>query len=538
MFTGEDLLVVYSKIWENPTNLPLVVGAIIIPIVIVILIARIIFEFYMANIQSKFHAAVKYIVLAVDIPKDNEQNLASVEQLFVNLTAIKAGANWIEKYFQGKSQLSISMELVSMDGYIQFLIRTPEKYKDLVSSSVYSQYPESEITLVDDYVNMIPDNIGEPDCPVQLWGTEFILEKPSAYPIKTYKLFEHSLSDSFNDPLTPLLEAFSRLGVGENAGLQIILTPLGDGWKKDGANEIKKFLGATITTESTLDKYLKGLFGMIDSLGAMVLGLIGIKSTALVKVETKMKTMTELTPSEKFVLEKMQEKLATPSFSVTMRYFYLAKREVYNRNRGVDSIKGAMSQFGQSNLNSFAMHGMSRTDVDYYFVEQRVRPRIKRLAAFYKSRSRGGAQEFFLSTEELATIYHFPDIEVKTPMLPKSMMKKSQPPSILPTILEEKFAPVKEVKAEFSGLDNSANNAIIKREEIYDIVNSLPGFDFNNKHYEEKFKLKPEQVELTELVKPKSESVELAEPDKPVQPAQLVKLDKYDAPENLPFIQD
>lgn len=525
MFTGEDLLVVYSKIWENPVYLPLAVGAVVLPILIIFLVLRVVFLFYLDNLQSKFKATIKQIILAVDIPKNNEQNLAAVEQIYVNLTAIKSSPNWIEKYFQGKGPLSISLELVSIDGYIQFLIRTPERYRDLISNSIYSQYPEAEIVQVDDYVNMIPSNIGDRECPMQLWGTEFILDKPSAYPLKTYKHFEHQPSESFNDPLTPLLEAYSRMGPGEAAGLQIILTPLGDGWKKSGADEIKKLFGAVITSAHPTDKYLKPFFDFFYNLTIFLLSTFGLQLKVLAKVEPKIKTMTELTPGERLVLERIQEKLALPSFSTTMRYFYLAKREVYNRNRGVDSIKGAMSQFGQSNLNSFGMHGMSRTDVDYYFVEQRVRPKIKSLASYYKARSRGGATEFFLSTEELATIYHFPTIDVKTPMLPKSMIKKSQPPTFLPTVLEESPAPAVN---DFNENGEKVSDASeIKKEDLYNIINSLPGYDFTNKHYEEKFKIADEK-NSEPVVEKKVE----AKNNK-----QQESVEKYSPPSNLPFIE-
>ena len=488
----------------------------------------------MDYIRGKFMSTIKYVVLAVDIPKNNEQNLAAVEQIYVNLTAIKGGANWIEKYFKGKGPLSISLELVSHDGFIQFLIRTPERFKDLVSSSIYSQYPEAEIVKVDDYVNEIPDNIGDSECPYQLWGTEFVLEKPSAFPLKTYKMFEHSLTDSFNDPLTPLLEAYSRLSAGESAALQIIITPLGDGWKKEGANEVKKLFGAVIVNETKLDKHLKSFLGVIETMGGSFFSAFGLNLTAPIKVEQKLKTMNDLTPGERNVLEKIQEKLSLPSFSVTMRYYYLAKREVYNRNRGVDSVKGAMSQFGQSNLNGLTMHATSRTDVDYYFVEQRVRPRIKRLARYFKARSRGGATEFFLSTEELATLFHFPDIEVKTPMLPKSMIKKSQPPSILPTILEENFVPKNITTTNLPVAEQGSDSvATIKREDIYNIINSLPGYDFVGQRYESKAPQENNDQEKTvaEPAKVLTESV--------IQVNQIEEVkSKYEAPENLPFIQN
>ena len=49
--------------------------------------------------------------------------------------------NFFEKWFEGKFQKSFSYEVVSLEGYTQFLIRTPKEFRDLIESSVYSQYP-------------------------------------------------------------------------------------------------------------------------------------------------------------------------------------------------------------------------------------------------------------------------------------------------------------------------------------------------------------------------------------------------------------
>jgi hypothetical protein len=532
MFNGEGLLAVYSKIGEDPIYIPLAVGAILIPVLLFIFIIKIIVAFYLDGRRTAFLKKVKYVLLAIDIPKNNEQNLVAVEQIYVNLTAIKGGANPIEKWIDGKVQLSISFELVSIDGYIQFLIRTPEKFKDLVSSSIYSQYPEAEITPVEDYAQMIPENIGDLDCSTILWGTEFILAKSSAFPLKTYTFFEHNLSDTFNDPLTPLLEAYSRLGPGENAAMQIILTPTGDDWKKDGADELKKFLGSKVVKETKLDFYLKFIIGAVEGLASLLLSFIGMGGEKTPAVEAKAKSMSELSPGEKTVVEAIQRKLSLPSFSTKIRYYYFAKRELANRNRGVDSIKGAMSQFGRSDLNSFSMDPSSRTDVDYYFVERRVRPKVKRLARYYKDRSRNGVREFYLSTEELATIYHFPSIAVKTPMLPKSMIKRSQPPTILPTVIDEDVG-INHEAVEPIATEQTASKPVAKaidRGDLHNILNSLPGYDFDNDYYEKRFALhENEQVE---------NNSQTSNNDKVVPSEKTGLADKYSPPENLPFIQD
>ena len=57
----------------------------------------------------------------------------------------------------------------------------------------------------------------------------------------------------------------------------------------------------------------------------------------------------------------------------------------------------------------------------------------------YQRRSWGtGANPVFLNVEELATIWHFPTITIKAPLVKKSESKRAEPPSGLPiTYLEE-----------------------------------------------------------------------------------------------------
>jgi hypothetical protein len=519
---GDRLLAIYSQTLADPLYLPIRVAAIVLPIIISILLARIANEYFLLSRIKKAAKSMNNLLFAVDIPKNNEQNLVAVEQIYVNLTAIKFSPNILQRYVYGFGPLSISLELISLEGYIQFLVRTPEIFKDIVISSIYAQYPGAEITPVEDYVSIIPDNITADECPYKMWGTDFILNKPSAYPLRTYRMFEHEMSDTFNDPLTPLLEAFSHLSPGENAGLQIIITPSGDDWKKDGANEIKKFLGVKVIKETSVDKFINLFVLLLEKLGKIFLSFLNSDKEEERKItpEVKAKSMVELTPGEKNILEQMQKKLTLPTFYVSMRYFYLAKKELYSYDRGISSVKGAMSQFGRSDLNSLGMHGKMRTDANYFFIERRVKPKIRRVAALYKARSRAGAGEFYLSTEELATLYHFPSTEVKTPMLPRAMIKRSQPPTILPTVLEEE-ATIKNnlnavEKANDIGDNDKTSISNLSHQDIFRIVNSLPGYDFDNDYYEERFAIKSKD-------------------EKTVATANK---EKFNPPDNLPIINE
>ena len=104
--------------------------------------------------QTLFHVNRRhFILLAIDVPRDNEQSPKAVENIFSHLYGILLSRNNLyEEYWEGRHQDYFSMELVSIEGYVQFLVYTMEEYRDIVESAFYSQYPNAEITQVEDYV--------------------------------------------------------------------------------------------------------------------------------------------------------------------------------------------------------------------------------------------------------------------------------------------------------------------------------------------------------------------------------------------------
>ena len=108
-----------------------------------IVISRGIFEIWHLRQSLKWFGTQKFVILAIDVPKDTEQTPKAVEQLFSTVSGAHSPLNLLEIYRDGNFQLSFTFEIVSIDGYVQFLIRTPSQYRDLIESSIYSQYPPS-----------------------------------------------------------------------------------------------------------------------------------------------------------------------------------------------------------------------------------------------------------------------------------------------------------------------------------------------------------------------------------------------------------
>ncbi|MCX6744890.1 MAG: hypothetical protein NTX82_05180 [Candidatus Parcubacteria bacterium] len=111
------------------------------------------FPEYMFYIQNRWFAKnVQTVLLAIDVPKMNEQSVQAMENFFDHLLGAHGSFLWWDKYIDGQFQLGFSCELISIDGNIQFLIRTPKQFRNMVEAALYGQFPDAEVTEVQDYV--------------------------------------------------------------------------------------------------------------------------------------------------------------------------------------------------------------------------------------------------------------------------------------------------------------------------------------------------------------------------------------------------
>src|SRR3990167_1299226 len=102
-------------------------------------------------IRNQYKKGRHYILLAIDIPKGNEQTPKAVENMFSHLAGAHQPLKFHHKWWKGEVPESFAFEIVSLGGYIQFLIHTADWYRDLVEAIVYAQYPDAEIAEVEDY---------------------------------------------------------------------------------------------------------------------------------------------------------------------------------------------------------------------------------------------------------------------------------------------------------------------------------------------------------------------------------------------------
>ncbi len=393
-------------------------------------------EIWLGYIRGKWgEENGKYLILAIDIPRGNELSPKAVENFFTYLGGAHATNSLIEEYWDGQYQLCFSLEIVSLEGYTQFLIHTPVKFRDLVESGIYSQYPDAEITEVNDYTENMPRKF--PDDEYDIWGSEFIQTNHWSNPIKTYENFEHqdgSKETQFKDPMALLMDLCSSLKRGEQLWFQLIVKPIGFDWPEEGEKEINKILGEKpkITFfNDTIDKIME----WIGAFSEAIYKLWGDIPEEKEDSKDDVFRMMNLKPKEKKQIEAIQEKISKLGFEVKLRAVYIARKEVMNKAKVANGMVGFIKQFALLDLNNLKPDmDMTATRADYFFKERRLNRKKNNIINNYIARDEwAGRLPGVLNIEELATIWHFPvESVVRAPLIQKAPGRKAGPPMELP----------------------------------------------------------------------------------------------------------
>lgn len=366
----------------------------------------------------------KPVVLAIDIPSLNVQTPKAVEQMFAQLAGAFTDAGFGDKFTDGFVQRWFSVEVISIAGYIQFVVWTESVYQDLMEAALFAQYPDAEVTEIEDYTKLVPEKL--PNETHDIWISDFGLAEHSAYAIRSYTEFEHSISKDtvLKDPMGTFLESFSRLGPNEHMWFQIMVEPTSNSWKEEAIRKVKEILGIEEKVEvkdHIGDKFVKFLMNSLVWFGDQVFSR---EPNAPEEAGDDKADGPKLTPGVHKVIEKMEEKMNKIAFNVKMRGAYIAPKTVFNTTRGVSLLMGAINQYNIPSANSI---------VTISAPKGKKKETPSELFEAYKKRSMGTkSPKCIMNVEELATIWHFPMSHVKTPLVSKAASKSAEPPLGLP----------------------------------------------------------------------------------------------------------
>jgi hypothetical protein len=394
----------------------------------------------MRYIRTRYVKDIDWLMLEIKIPKDILKTPKAMEQVFSEMAATYSfGMKPIDIYLNGKVEPWISFEMVGHAGGVNFYIHTPSKYRNLIESAIYAQYPEAEIRQAEDYAelfgNILPNKIYD------VFGAEFGLLKESYYPIKTYQYFEEPTEERRLDPIAAISEVMSNLKEGEAIWLQTLISPTGapsgNDWQAEGVEKINE-----ITGKKTEKEKKKGLGGALyEWLRNLFFAPVKYPDWPVLTKKEEAAALKFLNPHEQEIVKAISNKISKFGFEAVIRFVYIDRRDSFSPLNPI-AVIGSFQQFGISHLNAFKPKVAAKGGWLAHFF-----PKYKELAEFslkkeifqkYRERRFGNynktrAEKFsVLNTEELATVYHFPAIMVKAPRLRKVEAKKAGPPAGLP----------------------------------------------------------------------------------------------------------
>ena len=439
------LLIVLYLLWRYNLLFGLIKG--LLPFLAVIILGKIAWIWWIHYIQQDFISGIDFVLLEIIPPRDVLRSPKAMELFLTNALyhwSVKGGK---EEYWQGAVWFWFSLEIASIEGQVHFYIRTPTRVRGLIETQMYAQYPQAQVKVVEDYTLAV-DEISE-ESAWNGWGCEFKLTRPEAYPVKTYVDFglDKDPKEEYKvDPISPVVEFFGSLQKGEQAWLQIVVTPSKKmyhthgtwfehhDWVEEARNEIKRMLKPyTRTNPNPFHK----------------------DDPSKASVEMRVPAFMDGT------VKAMGAKTSKVGFETGIRIYYVAKKEVFSMSSR-RNMRLIFRQYAKPDCNEF--YRINSTQGDAYsgifsaskktvmLLADRMLNEFRERSFFHESiRQRTFSQHnipwpfdslffptyvhpltYVLNVEELATIWHFPGQILKVPTLERIESKEASPPTNLP----------------------------------------------------------------------------------------------------------
>lgn len=393
-----------------------------------------IFKFlWMDHIQNQYIENTKMVLLEIIPPRDIEKSPKVMETIFDGIAGVDKGPTVVETYIQGYLPPLVSFEIVG-DGVegTHLYVRTPVVFRNLIEAYFYAQYPNVEIVESPDYVDQVPK--GAPNRDWDLFGADIEFTKPDPYPIKTYHYYEEDVTGKMIDPLAGLFESFGKLPPGQKIWFQMIITPLKPDYYNTGKALLDEIIGRAVKAKPTsvLGDLTSGIGEIATAVPKAFFGPVEFSSSASEKPEKKDFLEYQLTPVEKEVVKALEANIGRNVFGSRLRMIYIGKKKGFDKSF-VSAFFGGLKQFNDFNLNGFKPNDASKTYANYLLTDMRMRYRQRKLLRRYKFRDPDSPVPMLaLSTAELATLFHIPDMNVVAPSLPRISAKRGSAPQNLP----------------------------------------------------------------------------------------------------------
>lgn len=413
---------------------------------------------------SANNLSLESVVLRVAVSKINERGPIVAEQIYSALHGLESNYGTLD-WLMGRPKPRVSLEIASVNNVIQFFIWTPKRYKNVIESQIYAQYPDVEIEAVEDYAkeafNVFEVRPQEMKGPSHV-TTELAEYEPKAaalqarasrsamrnavtaelklsdadiYPIKRYPQFEDKLTRLATEPLAGITATLSKLNAtDEQAWMQITMEPIGDWWRVRGIKCLRIVSNGLFESIFWLKDLItkiyvaRGIWRVIYSPLYFMFWFVR-RGGAMKDLSTKAKgggyseddldEQVSRTHDREDPVSAAVDKVTRLSFDVNIRMVYIPRPE--NRDLAevkLNEIAGSFRQFNMPNLNSFEVSRLNQNNLS---ILRRYQQRLV-------------VNPMILNVEEIATIYHMPSKDVGTPNVFWVNSRRLEPPHDLPVV--------------------------------------------------------------------------------------------------------
>ncbi|MGI6484549.1 MAG: type IV secretory system conjugative DNA transfer family protein [Candidatus Dojkabacteria bacterium] len=325
------------------------------------------------------------LIMQILVPKENEKASLAAEQMFASIHGILGGNK--------RGEDVISFEIISTDADgIRFFVVAPQHLCRFIEGQIYAQYPNADIEYVQDYTKE------QSDQEVFVTAGEIEMEKDSIFPIKTFRSFEV-------DPLAAITGAMSELNKHEKVWLQVIVRPISNTWQeksKEYITAIKE--GKSLSGPSFAELVSKLAKGIGDALNTDP------------NAKPAAKEIVKLLPGQEEELSEIANKMLKVGFEFKIRVITKAEDQ-FRSEQLLRDVVASFKQFTTAHLNNLVYAEPTSTGKEIYdsYIKRDI-----------------GDQRDIVNIEELASLYHLPNISVETPNIAWSRSRKLEPPMNLP----------------------------------------------------------------------------------------------------------
>lgn len=330
--------------------------------------------------QKNFERGLKMVPLLIHLPPTSDDTEAggrdsrdvadeniSKAQVMYNILASTVQKGFKSKFY---GQRHFGFEIIGAKGFVHYYAAVPVSLVEVVKQAVVSAYPSARMEEVPEHNIFSP--VGK------LSGTaggELSLKENPAYPIATYQ-------DLKRDAMQSLLNSLSTLEKEDGLGIQILMRPADEGWRK---------AASSFASNKRKGKESK------SGASKKIMDFMKEFATAVNKPPEEkggQSDKPELSSMDQAILDSIDDKTRHPGFEVTIRV--VASSNISQRAQALlNNVVASFSLYDAPGKNGFKF--TPAKDIERFVTSYILR--------FFPQEQ----NKNILNAVELATLFHFPD---------------------------------------------------------------------------------------------------------------------------------